>query len=195
MQAPARGGSDFFNYKKTHCVVLMAVCNADYEFLLVDVGDAGWQFTWQDWTKVSSSLGCCKAMLKVREEVGVGQGTNGLWCLFLSQIKHRPGQYPCQDGTRFGIRQGNVRDGVGVSRNWWTIMFLSQWNTAIARPIIGVHIHIFVFCLTISFESDCFYGMWTWIYQYTPPKKSWPSFNPHKKIPLFWIYYSIEWSN
>ena len=43
MQCPARGGSDYFNYKKTHSVVPLAVCNANYEFLLVDIGDAGRQ--------------------------------------------------------------------------------------------------------------------------------------------------------
>lgn len=43
MQAPARSGSDYFNYKKTHSVVLLAVCNADYEFTLGDIGDAGRQ--------------------------------------------------------------------------------------------------------------------------------------------------------
>lgn len=43
MQAPARAGSSFFNYKKTHSVVLMAVCDADYKFLLVDIGDSGHQ--------------------------------------------------------------------------------------------------------------------------------------------------------
>ena len=43
MQAPARSGSDYFNYKKTHSLVLLAVCNADYEFSLVDIGDAGRQ--------------------------------------------------------------------------------------------------------------------------------------------------------
>ena len=41
MQAPARSGSYFFNYKKSHSIVLMAVCNANYEFTLLDIGDTG----------------------------------------------------------------------------------------------------------------------------------------------------------
>ena len=41
MQAPARSGSFFFNYKKSHSIVLMAVCNANYEFTLIDIGDTG----------------------------------------------------------------------------------------------------------------------------------------------------------
>ena len=43
MQAPARRGSDYFHYKKTHSIVLLAVCNANNVFNLVDIGQAGRQ--------------------------------------------------------------------------------------------------------------------------------------------------------
>ena len=41
MQCPAGAGSLYFNYKITHTIVLMAISNANYEFLLADIGDLG----------------------------------------------------------------------------------------------------------------------------------------------------------
>ena len=43
MQALHNSGSVYFNYKKTHSMVLLAVCSARYEFTMVDIRDSGRQ--------------------------------------------------------------------------------------------------------------------------------------------------------
>ena len=41
LRKPAGGGSLFYNYKKFHSIILMAVADANYKFIYVDIGAEG----------------------------------------------------------------------------------------------------------------------------------------------------------
>lgn len=41
LQKPEKSGSDFHNFKKIFSTVLMAICDADYKFVVVDTGCQG----------------------------------------------------------------------------------------------------------------------------------------------------------
>lgn len=41
VQSPKNAGSVFFNYKGTQSIVLLAVCDAHYRFLVVNMRNAG----------------------------------------------------------------------------------------------------------------------------------------------------------
>ena len=115
LQAPARGGSDFFKYKKTHSIVLimMAVCNAEYEFLLVDVGDAGRQSDGSVYTNSNLGYAIDNNLLNTPNPDKIGNSNEIFPYVFLAEdafglktypMKPYPGQNIPEDQRIFNYR-------------------------------------------------------------------------------------------
>ena len=68
MFAPAQSGSSYFNYKKTLSVVLMAVSNTKYRFILVDIGDNGRQSDKSVYNSSQLGFAIKNNMLKIPED-------------------------------------------------------------------------------------------------------------------------------
>jgi hypothetical protein len=41
LQFPAHSGSEYYNYKRTFCIVLLALVDSNYRFMFADIGDQG----------------------------------------------------------------------------------------------------------------------------------------------------------
>ena len=55
IQAPPNNGSEFFKYKGQYSIVLLAICDADYAFTIVNIGNSGKHSDWR--TFINSSFG------------------------------------------------------------------------------------------------------------------------------------------
>ena len=64
-QAPAKSGSLFFNYKKAFSIVLLTVCNENYRFTIVDIGEAGRQTDGGVFSNSNLGLSILKNLLPV----------------------------------------------------------------------------------------------------------------------------------
>ena len=66
IQAPP-SGSTFFNYKKSFSIVLMAVCNTNYEFTLIDIGEAGRQSDGSSYNNSKLGMAIDRNLLNIPE--------------------------------------------------------------------------------------------------------------------------------
>ena len=157
IQAPARGGSDFFNYKKTHSIVLMAVCNADYEFLLVDVGDAGRQSDGSVYTNSHLGYAIDNNLLNTPNPDKIGNSNEIFPYVFLADdafglktylMKPYPGQNIPEDQRIFNYRLSRgrriIENTFGIAASRFRVLrkpIIAKVDTVIqiTKAVVGLH--------------------------------------------------------
>lgn len=84
MVSPPNSGSTYFNYKKTHSIVLMAIADARYKFLYIDVGCNGRVSDGGVFNKCSFAAAMNAGVLKLPEPSALRGRTRNLPFVFVA---------------------------------------------------------------------------------------------------------------
>ena len=157
MQAPARSGSAFFNYKKQHSIVIMAVCIALYKCLLVDIGDSGRQSDGSVYFNSNLGYAIENKLLKIPQSSKLPNYERVLPYVFIGEdafgLKpHMMKPYPLQnlptEKKVFNYRLSRARRvvenvfGIAASRFrvlWRTIIAHVEQVTVITKAVVSLH--------------------------------------------------------
>nr|CAH7714776.1 unnamed protein product [Callosobruchus chinensis] len=147
IQAPPHAGSSYYNYKGNHSIILMAVVNHQYEFLLVDIGGQGRQSDGGIFRESSIGQKLANKTLDIPEHQVIADGRPPLrfaivgdeaFSLLESLMRPYPGQSQMDIEKRiYNYKHSRARR---LSKNAFGIL-AAQWRI-FAQPIIGKVINI-----------------------------------------------------
>lgn len=169
IKAPANSGSLFFNYKKTFSTVLMAICDHEYKFSLVDIGSFG---SCNDAGIFQDSLmseGLFNGFLNLPDEQFQIPNSNITTPIFLVSdnifplstklMKPYPGSFLNEEQKVFNYRLSRARriveNAFGIMASRWRILY----NKISADPEKVDNITMAIICLhnflmTINSNAD-----------------------------------------
>ena len=175
MQCPARGGSDYFTYKKTHSIVLLAVCDGQYKVLLVDIGDTGRQSDGSVYSNSDLGYAIDNGSLNFPSPSTVGKSNEVFPYVFLADdafglktylMKPYPGSHLQETEKIFTYRLSRgrrvIENTFGIAASRFRVFWkpiIAQVDTVKQITEAVVVIHTFLMCHRLDNEP----------YSYCPP--------------------------
>ncbi|XP_067941056.1 uncharacterized protein [Watersipora subatra] len=137
LQKPKNAGSTFFNYKQRESIILMAICDADYKFVIVDIGQPGSRSDGGVWDSMAFARGLESGNINIPapEPIG-GYGADMPYVLVADEafplrpylMRPFPGRsLDTQEKRVFNYRLSRARrvieNAFGILSQRWRILF------------------------------------------------------------------------